>query len=231
MEPTAPAAMGPRAKARMAGVLYVLGGFSSGLAQFFLLPRLVISGDAAATAANILAHEPLFWLVFTLNLLAVAFHIAWAALFYDLFRLVNRSLSLLAAFVLLVGCALLACSSVFQVAPLGLLQGDGPLGAFTAPQSQALALVFLKLSAQAYNMFLVFFGLYLLLIGYLIIRSAFMPWFLGVLAAFAGVGYLALLSPPARPCPVSLQSGHRRHRGTGADAMAARGRRQRATME
>jgi hypothetical protein len=196
MAPMAAAEMSPGAKARMAGLLYVLGGVSSGLAQFFLLPRLVISGDAAATAANILTNESLFWLVFTLNLLAVVFHVAWAALFYDLFRPVNRSLSLLAAFVLLVGCPLLAVSSLLQVAPLVVLPGDGPLSAFTAPQLQALGLVLLNVSAQAYNIFLVFFGLYLLLIGYLIIRSAFMPWILGMLVAFAGVGYLTLLSPP-----------------------------------
>jgi hypothetical protein len=131
-----------------------------------------------------------------LNLLAVAFHLAWAALFYDLFRPVSRSLSLLAAFVLLVGCALLAVSSLLQVAPLVILQGGGALSPFTPPQAQALALASLTLNAQAYNIFLVFFGLYLLLIGSLIIRSTFMPWILGVLVAFAGVGYLPLLSPP-----------------------------------
>jgi hypothetical protein len=194
-EPTAAAAeLSPRAKARMAGVLYVLAGFTSGVAQFFLLPQLVVSNDAAATATNILAHEPLFWLVFTLNLLAVAFHIAWATLFYDLFWPVNRTLSLLAAFVLLVGCALLAVSSLLQVASLVVLQGGDSFSAFT--MQQALALLFLNLNAQAYNIFLVFFGLYLLLIGYLIVRSTFMPWILGVLYALAGLGYLTLLSPP-----------------------------------
>jgi hypothetical protein len=197
MQPMAAAAgLSPRVKARMAGVLYVLGGVSSGLAQFFLLPRLVASGDAAATAATILAHEPLFWLVFTLNLVAVAFHVAWAALFYDLFRPVSRSLSLLAAFVLLVGCALLAVSSLLQVAPLVVLHDGSSVSAFTAPQEQALALALLKVSAQAYNIFLVFFGLYLLVIGILIIRSTFMPWILGVLEAAAGLGYLTLLFPP-----------------------------------
>jgi hypothetical protein len=197
MEQMAAAAeLSPRVKARMAGVLYVLAGFTSGVAQFFLLPKLVISSDAAATATNILAHESLFWLVFTLNLLAVAFHVAWAVLFYDLFRPVNRSLSLVAAFVLLVGCALLAVSSLLQVASLVVLKGGDSLSAFTMPQLQALALLFLNLNMQAYNNFLVFFGLYLLLIGYLIVRSTFIPRILGVLYALAGVGYLTLLSPP-----------------------------------
>ena len=196
MEQMAVTEVSPRVKARMAGVLYVLAGVTSGVAQFFLLPRLIVPSDTAATATNILAHEPLFWLVFTLNLLAVAFHIAWAALFYDLFRPVSRTFSLLAAFVLLVGCALLAVSSLLQVASLVVLKGGDSFSAFTMPQLQALALLFLNVNTQAYNIFLAFFGLYLLLIGYLIVRSTFMPWILGVLYALAGLGYLTLLSPP-----------------------------------
>jgi hypothetical protein len=180
----------------MAGVLYVLGGFTSGYAQFFLLGGLVVAGNAAATAHNILAHEPTFELVFTLNLLAVAFHIGWAVLFYDLFRPVNRNLSLLATLVLLVGGAVLAVSSLVQLAPLLILKGGDVVSAFTVPQRQALALVLLNVNAQAYDIFLVFFGLYLVLIGYLIIWSTFLPRILGVLYAFAGLGYLTLLSPP-----------------------------------
>ena len=61
---------------------------------------------------------------------------------------------------------------------------------------QALALMFLKLNGRAFNIYLVFFGFYCLLIGYLIFRSTFLPRILGVLMAFAGLGYLTLLSPP-----------------------------------
>ena len=67
---------------------------------------------AAATAVNILAHEQLFWLGFALSLIAVAFHLGWAFLFYDLFKPVNRSISILALCVILVGCAMQALTSL-----------------------------------------------------------------------------------------------------------------------
>jgi hypothetical protein len=180
----------------MAGVVYVLAGATSAFGEFIVLGRVVVSGNAAATAANILANEPLYWLGFTAALLAVALHLAWAVLFYDLFRPVNRSLSLLAAYFLIVGCTMGAVASLFQIAPLVVLTGGGSLGVSPVEQVQTLALVSLNVNAQAYNIFLVFFGFYLLLIGYLIVQSTFLPRVLGVLVAFAGAGYLTLLSPP-----------------------------------
>jgi hypothetical protein len=190
------ASASPRLKARAAGVLYVLAGTTSALGEFIILGKFVVSGNAATTATNILANEAIYWLGFTVALIAVALHLAWAVLFYDLFRPVNRSLTLLATFFLLVGCTMLAVASLFQIAPLIVLTGRSSLSVLPVEQVQALALTFLNVNAQAYNIFLVFFGFYLLLIGYLIVRSTFLPRLLGVLVAFAGVGYLTLLWPP-----------------------------------
>lgn len=67
---------------------------------------------------------------------------------------------------------------------------------FKGEQLRALALMFLDLNAQAGNIYLVFFGFYDLLIGYLILRSAFLPRVLGALMALAGLGWLTFLSPP-----------------------------------
>lgn len=186
----------PRLKARAAGGLYVLAGSTSAFGEFIVLGRFVVHGNAAATATNILANESLYWLGFTAALLAVALHLAWAVLFYDLFRPVSRSLSLLAAFLLLVGCAMGAVACLFQIAPVVVLTGGGSSGVFPVEQVQALALTLLDMNALAYDIFLVFFGFYLFLIGYLIIRSTFLPRVLGVLVAVAGLGYLTLLSPP-----------------------------------
>src|SRR4029077_10479978 len=79
----------PRFKARMTGVFEVLEGMTSAFGQVFVLGRLVVSGNAAATAANILGHERLFWLGFVSSLIGVACHIAWTFLFYYLFKPVN----------------------------------------------------------------------------------------------------------------------------------------------
>jgi uncharacterized protein DUF4386 len=185
----------PRFKARMAGVFYLLMALTGGLAQF-VGRRLVVSDDAAATAANILAHAPLFRLSFAADLLVVALYIAVTALFYDLFKPVNRSLSLLAAFFSLVGCAIQAFACLFYVAPFVVLGGGQYLSVFKVEQLPALALMFLKLYSQAYSVALVFFGFYCLQIGYLIFKSTFLPRILGVLMAFAGLGWLTFLSPP-----------------------------------
>src|SRR5947199_4586332 len=79
---------------------------------------LVVNGDAAATATNILAHEPLFRLGLAGDLLVVACYLAVTALFYELFKPANRSVSLLAAFFSLVGCAIQGFACVFELAPL-----------------------------------------------------------------------------------------------------------------
>ncbi|MGH9732325.1 MAG: DUF4386 domain-containing protein [Candidatus Acidiferrales bacterium] len=186
----------PRFRARLAGVFEALEGITSSFGQVVVLGRLVVFSNAAATAANILGHERLFWLGFVSSLLGVAFHIIWTLLFYDLFKPVNRSLSLLAAFVGLVVCAIQAVTGFLYLAPLLILQGGNSTSAFTTGQLQALALVFLKLNAYAFDIDLVFFGLWCVLTGYLIFRSAFLPRILGVLLAIDGVGWMIYLYPP-----------------------------------
>ena len=182
-------------RARITGVVYLLYFLTAIIGEFFLR-GLVVDGDAAATANNILAHESLFRLGLATGLISTAFYVAVTALFYDLFKTVSRSLSLLAAFFSLVGCAILAFASLFQLAPLVVLGGSQYLSVFKVEQLRALALMFLELNTQAGNICVVFFGVYCLLIGYLIFRSTFLPRLLGVLMALAGLGWLTFLSPP-----------------------------------
>jgi len=184
----------PQVYARMAGVFQLLEALTSTFGQV-IIPRLVVSGDAAATAANILANQPLFWWGFASTLIGVLFHIAWTLLFYDLFKPVNRSVSLLAAFVMLVGCAFQALTSLLYLAPVRVLTAGSALSAFTAEQLQALALVFLKLNALVFDIYLVFFGCWCVLTGYLIFRSTFLPRILGVLLVIDGLGWMTFLSP------------------------------------
>jgi hypothetical protein len=186
----------PRLKARMAGVCQLMEAVTAAFGEVIIPGKLVVAGNAAATAANILGHERLFWLGFVLSLIGVAFHIAWALLMYELLNPVNRSLSRLAAFVILVGCAIQALTSLLYLAPLIILQGGSSLSAFAPEQLQALALVFLRLNDYAFQIYLVFFGVWCLLIGYLIFRSTFLPRILGVLLAISGLGWVTYLYPP-----------------------------------
>lgn len=185
----------PRLRSRIAGAFYLLMILAGGLA-LFARRGLIVSGDAAATATNILAHEPSFLLSFTAEILVVAFYLVVTALFYELFKPVNRSISLLAAFFGLAGCIIQAGACTFYLAPLVVL-GDAPyLNVFKTEQLQALAYMFLKLYSQTYGIDLVFFGFFDLLIGHLIFKSTFLPRIIGVLMMIAGLGGLTFLSPP-----------------------------------
>jgi len=189
------AEVSPRPSARITGFVYLLYFLTAILGEFFL-KGMVVNGDAAATANNILGHQSLFRLGLATGLVATALYIAVAALFYGLFKTVNRNLSLLAAFIGLVGCAITTFGSLFQLAPLVLLGGSQYLSVFSLLQLRALALMFLELNNQAANIYLVIFGFYDLLIGYLIFKSVFLPRVLGVLMALAGLGWLTFLWPP-----------------------------------
>jgi uncharacterized protein DUF4386 len=186
----------PRSLARMAGVFQALEGTTATFGQVIVLGWLIVSGNTAATAANILGHERLFWLGFATSLLGVVFHMAWALLLYDLFKVVNRRVSLLAVFVILVGCAIQALTSVLYLAPMLILNAGSSLSALTAEQLHSLAYIFVRLNGYAFNTYLVFFGLWCVLIGFLIFRSIFMPKILGVLLAISGLAWMMYLVPP-----------------------------------
>lgn len=176
----------PRLQARITGVVYLLFFLAAVLGAFF----------TPSTANNILAHESSFRLGFALTLISTACYVAVTALFYQLFTPVSRRLSLLAAFFGLVGCTITAFGSLFQLAPLVVL-GDNPdLSVFDAKQRQALAQLFLDLNTQAGYVALVFFGLFLLLVGFLIVRSTFLPRILAAPIELAGLGWLTFLVPP-----------------------------------
>ena len=182
--------------ARTAGVFYLLEGAASAFGAIHVVSQVTVSGNATATAASVLDHQALMWAGFGLALVAVACHIVYAVLFYELFKPVSRTLSLLAAAISLVAAAIQGCAALFQAAPLLVVRGGSAMNAFSASQRDALALLSLNLSRQAFDIYLVFFGLWLTLIGYLIVRSAFIPAVVGVLAMCAGACYLTLLAPP-----------------------------------
>src|SRR5205807_2019961 len=186
----------PRFKARITGVLYLLTMLTGIFAQGFVSGRLVVDGDATATATNILMHKSLFQLGFAVYLIEMACQIAITALFYDLLKPAGRSVSLVAAFLGLTGCVIKTLSRLFFIAPLFILGGAHYLSVFSTQQLQALALLFLKVNDHGAGIALVFFGSYALLTGYLIIRSTFLPRILGVLSVSGGLGWLTFLYPP-----------------------------------
>lgn len=190
------AATSPRALARMAGVFQLLEGLTATYGEVIVFGNLTVAGNAAATAGNILGHQRLFWLGFASSLIGVMCHLAWALLIYELFKPVSRRISLFAVFIILVGCAIQVFTALLYLAPMLILNSGVSLGALSADQLRALAYAFVRLNGYAFNMYLVFFGLWCFLTGVLIYRSTFMPRILGVLLAISGIGWMLYLVPP-----------------------------------
>src|SRR6266850_2928947 len=192
---TPTAEMSPLFKARMGGACWFMC-FITSIFPLVVSGKLVVPGDAATTATNLLANEGLFLSGTALLLISTAFYVGATLFVYEVLKPVNRSLSLLAAFFSLVGCAVGAVSCLFDFAPFVLLKGAPYLSVFTVQQLQALAYMFLAVRARANNIGLVFFGLHCLGVGYLILRSTFLPRIIGGLMVLAGVGWLTFLFPP-----------------------------------
>lgn len=188
--------LSPRFWGRIAGLCETLEGATSAYGQVIVLGKIVVFDNAAITAANVLAHDRLLRLGFAASLVGVIFHLAWAALFYRLFKPVSRRVSLFAAFVILAGCAIQAVTCVLYIGPMAVLNAGTALSGFTAEQLHALALTLFKINAQSFDTYLVFFGLWCVLNGYLIFRSTFMPRILGILLTISGIGWMIFLYPP-----------------------------------
>lgn len=189
---TIPAAMdSPRLQARICGWLYLYIIVAGSFAEIFVRGRLVVGGDAAATAANLLASETLFRIGFSAELLHLACDVGVATLLCVLLAPAGRTLSLLAALMRVACLLVLAVASLSHFAALRLLTGADYLGALPEAQRQALALLGLRLHGDGYAIALVFFAFACLAAGRLIGRSGFLPGWLGALLAIAGVCYLA----------------------------------------
>src|SRR5436190_21063397 len=170
----------PRLLARLAGLFFLLTIVAGIFAQGFVSERLIVFSDAGATVTNILAHKTLFQLGFTVYLIEMACQIATLALFYRLLRPVNRTVAVLYAFLELTGCVVKIFARVLYIAPLFVISGTPALRGFTPEQLQSIALILLKVNDQGAAVALAFFGFSTILQGYLILRSTFLPRWLGV---------------------------------------------------
>jgi hypothetical protein len=189
----------PRIVARVAGVLYLLTLLLGIFGQDVVSDGIVVPGDAAATAANILSHTSLFELGFAAFVVEMTCQIAMTALFYDLLKPVNRVVSLVAAFIGLAACTIKMFSRLFYIAPLLVLSGDQYLRAFGTAQLHALTLLSVSVNDYGTGIAMAFFGFAALVKGYLVVESSFLPRILGVLGMIAGLSLLTFLLPTLGP--------------------------------
>lgn len=180
----------PQMYAHMGGVLYLAIIALGGLAEGFVMNRLVMPGDAAATAHNIMA-SPLLWrLGVAGNLIVPLCAVALTWVFYLLLRPVSKRLVLLSVFFNLVSLAVEAVSKLFLLLVEPILRNPGYLKAFEPRQLQVLADLALASHGIAFNIALIFFGCGCLVDGYLIFRSGYLPKAVGILMQLAGLAYL-----------------------------------------
>lgn len=175
---------------RAAGVLYLIIIVLGLFAELFVRGALVSTGDAAATAGNILAAEGLFRTGFLADSVMFLCDVVLAALLFVLLKPVNRTLALVALFFRLTQTAVIALNLLNYHAVILLLKDPGHAAGLGAAPLHSLTSLFLDLHSHGYDLGLILFGAHCLVLGYLIARSGYLPRALGYLVMAAGVTYL-----------------------------------------
>ncbi len=194
--------------ARTGGLLLLISIVVGGFGEMYVPSRLVVSGDAAATAANILASGSLFRLGFAAYLVEALCDVGLTLVLYVLLSPVQRELALLAALFRIVSTATFAMAELLYYAALLVLGGARYLETFSHDQLSTIALLSAKVSAHGAAIFMSFYGVASILLGWLIFRSGYLPRLLGALLALGGLGFVlrsfALVLRPAYASSVLL---------------------------
>jgi hypothetical protein len=190
----------PQTYARLGGLIYLLIIVFGAFGELAVRGRLIVPGNAAATANSIAASPLLFRAGIAGDLLMHVCDVPLTLIFYRLLLPVSRDLSLLAAFFNLVQTAALVANKIGLLTVVALVRGSQALRGMDSQQLQTLAWVFLMQHDAGFGVGLIFFGFRCLVVGYLVIRSRYLPPWLGWLQLAAGAGYLinstALLLAP-----------------------------------
>ena len=170
----------PNKIARMAGLFYLIYILTTALAAV-VRSRIIVFGDAAATANNIMGSEFLFRIGFVTQLVSAVFFLLAAWALYTLLKPVNKNLALLFLLLNLGGVAVECTNMLNLFAALPFLSGANYLNVFQTGQLQAMAMSFLNSYTNGFMIAQIFFGAWLLPLGYLVYKSRFLPKFLGIL--------------------------------------------------
>lgn len=177
--------------ARLAGGLYLLMGVPAVFSLFYVPRRLIVPGNASATANNILGDQLLFRLGIVAELSAAVFLLLLVMALYRLLGRVDTSHARLMVALVLVSVAITFVNALNDIAALTFCRGADYLTVFDKPQRDGLAMFFLNLHRHGIAVVGVFWGLWLLPFGILVMRSGFLPRLLGALLILNCIGYLA----------------------------------------
>src|ERR1700722_7633580 len=180
----------PQAYARIGGALYLIIIVFGAFAEGFVANKLVAPGDIAATAHNIMGAPMLWQLSVAGDLIVVLCAVPLLWIEYLLLRPVSKHVVLLALLFNLVSLAVEAISKLFLIVVVPTLGSPDYLKAFEPQQLQVLANLALRSHDVAFNIALIFFGFTCVVNGYLILKSRYLPSFVGILMQIAGLSYL-----------------------------------------
>jgi hypothetical protein len=178
----------PQTTARLAGALWLIV-IAVSIASLFAAPSVSTSGSPAETAASILAAETPYRLAFALLFVGSLCYLGVTALLYELLRPVNRSVALFGAFAGLAGLTIGAASAVNELGALELLKQASTAAPVAANQLQTIAQFSLRDAAE-FKVGMVYFGLQIVSIGYLILRSTLVPRIIGGVLVAGGLCYI-----------------------------------------
>jgi len=181
----------PKTLGRIAGSLYLVVAVLGGFAELYVRSSVVVAGDAAATADNIRGSATLFRVGFVSDLVQATFFLLTAMALYLLLRDVHELVARAMVVIVSVSVAIICLNLLNQYVALSVANGDEYTTVFGAAGSDALVGLFADMHAAGYLIAQMFFGLWLLPLGFLVYRSGYFPKVLGVLLAIGCFGYLA----------------------------------------
>lgn len=193
--------MNPRKRtARLAGLLLLLGGITTPFSLIYLPTKLIVAGDATATANNVRALETVLRTAITCDLIGVILFTLGVLSLYRLLRDVDHQQAVYMVVLWVVTVPITFINELNRIGALILVSGASFLSAFTPGQTDALAMLLLKLFGQGIIVNQIFWGLWLVPYGILVYKSRFIPRVLGVPLIIAGIAYVSasvteLLSP------------------------------------
>jgi Domain of unknown function (DUF4386) len=176
--------------ARIAGSLYLVVAVLGGFAELVVRSSIIEPGDATATAENIRSSATLFRLGFVADLVQATLFLFTAMALYLLLRHVNELVARAMVVLVAISVAIISLNLLNQYMALSIATGAGYARTFGPVGSDRLTLLFVDLHHNGYLIAQMFFGLWLVPLGYLVVRSGFFPKVLGVLLALGGVAYV-----------------------------------------
>jgi hypothetical protein len=175
--------------ARLAGLLNLLVAATTGFSVVYVRSTLVVAGDAAATANNIMANELLFRMAIVSNLCAQIFLLFFGLTIFRLFKGVNKTLVMVFLTSILMSVAIAVVNALNNIAALVVLSKPDYLKVFGQEQLNGIMMLFLRLTGYGQGLLELFWTLYLFSFGLLIIKSKYMPKILGILLMIGSLGF------------------------------------------